>query len=145
MRLLCYCLLLLLFFFSTPVMASDVGTVKNVKGKGWIIRGEQKIKAVPGTRIFVGDSIKTGFGSSMGIILRDDTIISMGPSSEMILDEFIFQPQESRFGMVTRFLKGTFSFLSGVMTKLAPESVKIETPVGMVAVRGTHFLVKVSE
>ena len=47
--------------------------------------------------------------------------------------------------MNLKIFKGTFSYLSGVMGKLAPDSVKIETPVGMVAVRGTHFLVKVDK
>lgn len=136
---------LFLFFglMVAPASASDVGSVKNIEGQAWIIRGEEQLPAAPGRRLMVLDILKTDVDGAMGIILRDDTIISMGPSSQMVLSEFIFQPEEKHVGMLTKFLKGTFTYISGVMAKLDPKSVKIETPEGMVAIRGTHFLVKV--
>lgn len=140
-----YILSLFLFFglMVAPVSASDVGSVKNIDGRAWITRGEEQLPATPGLRLMVLDILKTDVDGAMGIILRDDTIISMGPSSQMVLSEFVFQPEEKHMGMLTKFLKGTFTYISGVMAKLDPESVKIETPEGMVAIRGTHFLVKV--
>lgn len=141
MLLLCF----LAFMVAAPVSASEVGSVKNFEGRAWIIRGEEQIPAKAGASLMVNDALKTDADGAMGIILRDDTIISMGPSSQMVLAEFVFQPEEKRFGMLTRFLKGTFTYISGVMTKLDPESVKVETPVGMVAIRGTHFLLKVED
>jgi hypothetical protein len=138
-------ILLLLFFvlIVAPVSASDVGSVKNIEGQAWIIRGGEQISGKTGARLMVSDIMKTGVDGAMGIILRDDTIISMGPSSQMVLSEFVFQPEQKHLGMLTKFLKGTFTYISGVMAKLDPESVKIETPEGMVAIRGTHFLIKV--
>jgi len=140
-------LILLLFFVFTltavSVSASDVGSVKNTEGQAWIIRGEEQIPATPGERLMVNDIMKTGVDGAMGVILRDDTIISMGPSSQMVLAEFVFQPEQKQMGMLTKFLKGTFTYISGVMAKLDPTSVKVETPEGMVAIRGTHFLIKV--
>jgi hypothetical protein len=140
-----YIVLLLLFFvlMVAPASASDVGSVKNIEGQAWIIRGEEQIPAKAGVRLMVSDIMKTGVNGAMGIILRDDTIISMGPSSQMVLSEFVFQPEQKHLGMLTKFLKGTFTYISGVMAKLDPESVKVETPEGMVAIRGTHFLIKV--
>ena len=142
-----YSILLFIFFvlISAPVLASDVGSVKNIEGQAWILRGEERILAKAGTRLMVNDIMKTGVDGAMGIILRDDTIISMGPSSQMVLSEFVFQPEQKHLGMVTKFLKGTFTYISGVMVKLDPESVKVETPEAMVAIRGTHFLIKVEE
>ena len=133
------------FVVAGPVSASEVGSVKSLEGQAWIIRGEEQIPAKAGLGIMADDILKTDDGGAMGIILRDDTIISMGPSSHMILAEFVFQPGEKRFSMLTKFLKGTFTYVSGVMAKLDPESVKVETPVGMVAIRGTHFLLKVED
>jgi len=40
-------------------------------------------------------------------------------------------------------IRGTFSYLSGMIGKLSPGSTRIETPSGIVGVRGTHFLAKV--
>lgn len=138
-------LLLALVLFAMPVWASSIGSIKNVEGQGWIERGEEKISAETGVRLQIDDILKTGNNGAMGVILHDDTIISMGPRSEMVVSEFVFKPEDGRFGLLAKFIKGTFSYLSGVMSKLAPESVKIETPVGMVAVRGTNFLVKVED
>ena len=135
----------LALLFAGPVLAADVGSVKNIEGQAWIIRGKEQIPAKAGAGLMVDDTLKTGADGAMGIILRDDTIISMGPGSRMVLAEFVFQPEEKRLSMLTRFLKGTFTYISGVMAKLDPDSVKVETPVGMVAVRGTHFLLKVED
>jgi hypothetical protein len=139
----CFILLFLLLLTAIPVSASDVGSVKNLEGQAWIVRGEEQIPAKEGDRLLVLDILKTGVDGAMGIILRDDTIISMGPSSQMVLSEFVFQPKQKQMGMLTNFLKGTFTYISGEMAKLDPSSVKVETPEGMVAIRGTHFLIKV--
>lgn len=145
MKIFKFSLFFLIIFLVTSASAADVGTIKKVEGHSWIVRGEQNIPALPGTRLYVEDIIMTGDDGALGLILRDDTIIAMGPQSEMTLAEFIFQPEKSRFSLVTQFSKGTFSYLSGVMSRLSPESVQVQTPVAMVAVNGTSFLVKVDE
>lgn len=129
----------------TSASAEDIGTIKKVSGESLILRGQKEIPAAPGTRLYVDDIMKTGDNGAMGLILRDDTIIAMGPRSRMILAEFVFKPEENRFEMKTHFQKGTFSYLSGVMSRLSPESVRIETPGAKVAVHDTSFLVRVEE
>ena len=138
-------LLLLLFFavFSVPAYGEIIGSVKTIDGQGWIIRADEKLSVSAGQRLHTDDVIQTDSQGSIGIILQDDTVISMGPGSKMVLDEFVFNPEKKRYGMLVRFIKGTFTYLSGVMAKLAPENVQLETPDGMVAVRGTHLLIKV--
>ncbi len=124
--------------------ASDpAGSVKTIRPPGWILRGEEEISAEPGTRLFPGDVLRTGAEGAMGIVLQDNTLLSLGPESELVLDEFVFEPREKRFSLVARMVKGTFSFLSGLIGKLSPESARIETPVGTVGIRGTRFCVKV--
>jgi hypothetical protein len=138
-------LLLLFSTFGGTALAADVGSVKNCQGQAVILRGPERLPAEPGNRLMVMDTLQTGKDGAMGIILRDDTVISMGPDSEMVLAEFLFHPKEQQMGMLARFLRGTFTYLSGMIAKLDPESVKLETPVGMVAVRGTHLLIKVDQ
>lgn len=138
-------LFFMLMLIGTPVLASDIGNIKNVEGQAWILRGEKQLPAQAGARLMVEDVLKTGDDGAVGIMLQDDTIISMGPLSEMVLADFLFQPEVSRFALLIKFFKGTFSYLSGSIGKLSPESVTIETPVGMVAIRGTHLLVKIED
>lgn len=136
--------LLLATVFSAPAFGeSPAGSVRTVQPPAWIQRGEDRIPAEAGTRLLAGDALRTGTEGAMGVVLRDNTLFSMGPESELVLDEFVFEPRESRFALVANMVKGTFSFLSGLIGKLSPESAKILTPVGTVGIRGTKFYAKV--
>jgi len=44
-----------------------------------------------------------------------------------------------------KMAKGTFSYLSGLIAKLAPDSVKLLIPDATIAVRGTKLLVDVQQ
>jgi len=46
--------------------------------------------------------------------------------------------------MIARMVKGTASYLSGIIGHQSPESVKFRTPEATIGIRGTHFLVKVN-
>jgi hypothetical protein len=47
--------------------------------------------------------------------------------------------------MLVRLSSGTMAYLSGLIGKLAPESVRFETPVATIGIRGTRFAMKVDE
>jgi hypothetical protein len=125
--------------------AAAAGSVKTAEAPAWIVRGSEQIPAEPGGRLMAGDTLRTGPDGALGVVLRDNTLFSMGPESELVLNEFVFEPRESRFALVANMVKGTFSFLSGLIGKLSPESAKILTPVGTVGIRGTRFYAKVEE
>lgn len=119
------------------------GSFKNVSGEVFVQRQANKITAVTGDKIYPLDQIQSGKDGSASMILQDDTIICLGPDSTMDMTEFIFNPSVYEYSLVTRMLRGTFLFLSGVIAKIAPDNVKIQTPDGTIAVRGTRFLVEV--
>lgn len=137
----------LLLVVSLPGIAypgeGRVATVKTLKGEALVQRGEQSLPAVVGMALFEKDRIQTAEGAALSLILLDDTTLSLGPESELDLKEYIFDPQQSRYSVVLRMLKGTFVYLSGVIGKLAPESIRLETPDSTIAVRGTRVMIKV--
>jgi len=135
-----------LFLLCCPalVFAGDVvGTVKTLTGKAMLQRQGQTTELAVGAPIEAEDRLLTRANSSLGLILRDDTTLSLGPDSELLVREFIFAPKQSRFSMVLKMLKGSFLYMSGVIGKLAPEKIKLETPDSTIAVRGTRLLIKV--
>jgi hypothetical protein len=79
----------------------------------------------------------------MGVVLRDDTKLSLGPESEIQISSFAFAPAEGRLALVAKFAHGVLAFVSGRIAKLSPDAVRIETPVAILGVRGTQFLAKV--
>lgn len=141
-------LLMFLFFFcATTVTATDneVARVKILNGTASIVRNNVVMEVQNDSKIFEKDVLKTGVGGSLGIIFKDDTILSLGPKSEMVIDEFLFVPTKGNLSIITRLLKGTAAYISGIIAKLSPQSVRFETPVATVGVRGTRFLVHIDE
>ena len=138
----------LLFILAAPwsVLAADnfAGSVKNVQGSVVVKRQTMSLKAVRGMKIYANDVISTGQDGAVGIILQDNTIFSLGPDSELELKEYVFVPDQGSFSMLAKMIKGTFVYMSGLIGKLSPESITIETPVGTIAIRGTRFVAHIA-
>jgi hypothetical protein len=127
-----------------PVAADAfVGVVKTVAGDAVIERQGETIPIDTGMEIKQADVVKTGREGSVGLVFSDDTRISMGPDTEIAVDNYLFEPLEEKLSFVLRLIRGTLSFLSGQMTKLSSESVQLVMPAATIGVRGTHVLIKV--
>ena len=127
------------------LLADDavIGSVKTQNGPVTIIRGGQTLVAAVRMPLHEKDIVKTGTEGSVGVILKDDTVLSLGPDSELVLAEFMFAPREGELSLVARLLRGTATFVSGIIAKLAPDNVRLETPSATIGIRGTHVLVSV--
>ena len=136
-----------LLLVSHPAIADDetIGSVKNVFGSCSVVRDGQRMPARPGLKLHAGDTLETGTDGRFGVALRDDTLLSLGPSSSLAVEKFLFVPAEGKLGLTARILRGTMAYVSGLIGRLAPESTTFVTPVATIGVRGTHFAVKVSE
>jgi hypothetical protein len=142
------CCLLLLFVSITPSHALPVeaiGRIHTLKGEATVQRGTLKIPAAVGATLSRGDLVRTGKPGAVGIVLTDDTTISLGPNSELSLKEYAFVPNEGKFSLVVRMAKGSFAYLSGLIGKLAPEAVHLAIPDATIAVRGTKLLIDIQE
>ncbi|GMW01235.1 MAG: hypothetical protein AMXMBFR84_23720 [Candidatus Hydrogenedentota bacterium] len=124
-----------------PENASAIGSITKVKGKAYVLREGSELEADVGERLFEADAVRTADDGHVGIVLRDDSMLALGVSSEIKLKDYAFEPIDENYSLVTQLVKGTFSYVSGVIAKLSPDSVKMETPVGIVAVRGTKLFV----
>jgi len=121
----------------------SIGLVKTATGEASILRDGRPIDAQPGYSLLQGDVLLTGAKGTMGVIFRDDTILSMGSATEIRLVQFDFEPAEHKMGMVVRVAKGIIAYLSGRISKLAPGSVRLETPVATLGVRGTYLFARI--
>jgi hypothetical protein len=133
-----------LFIAATALAAEDpIGNVKTITGKVSILRNNIPITPSVGETIFLNDILRTGQDSSIGVVFKDDTLVSLGPDSRLLISKFLFSPAENKLSIVVRLFRGTLVYLSGIIAKLSPEAVKVETPVASIGVRGTKFAVKV--
>ncbi len=137
---------LLLLLLLLPVLSAEsqvVGVVKTATGNASLIRSQQTIPATAGTKFYLNDTLQTGPDSSLGVILRDDSVLSMGSNSRVVVDQFLFAPAEGNLGFLIRIMRGTMAYLSGAIGRLSPSTAKFATPVATIGIRGTHFAVKV--
>ena len=136
----------LLFVSATPVLAqqaSPAGRIKTVSGSAFVVRGRAVIPAQPGQVVFEADALRTGADGSIGVTLKDDTRLALGPASEVRLERFAYTPGAPGLGMVLKFVRGVTTYVSGRMAKLAPDSIRLETPSAIVGVRGTSLAIRV--
>ena len=134
----------LLFFASTASAGEFVAFVKSLEGQAIVLRDGETKAATVGMEIKVGDVVKTDRDGSAALIFSDDTIITMGPQTELAVEDYLFEPLEGRLGFVAKILRGTISYLSGQIEKLSPGTVQLKTPAATIGVRGTHVLLKVA-
>jgi len=128
----------------SPACASPtIATIQKVRGTAAVVRQGQTIVATVGLEIWENDTLRTGPDGSIGVIFNDDTSLSLGPDSVLVIDKFVFAPRQGKFSIVLRMIKGTAAYLSGLISKLAPESARFETPTASIGIRGTKFVVKV--
>lgn len=123
--------------------AEPAGTIKVVKGSVSILRGDEVIEAAIGAQILAQDRLRTGPDGSVGVTLKDDTLISAGPNSTIAVEKYAFNATTHAGEMLISVLKGTFSMISGMMIKHSPEAAVVKTPTTTIGIRGTEFAVEV--
>lgn len=134
---------------SYPVMAAEtgsrIGVIKNLKGEASIERNKMSIPAKAGDKLFEKDIVVTGLDGSMGIVLQDNSALSLGPRTKLVLSKYVFVPAQKKLSMVVRVTRGTMTYLTGLMGKMKPEAVRFETPTASCGIRGTHFAIEVKD
>jgi hypothetical protein len=138
--------LLLVCSVATPALAQDrpaAGRIKVSTGAAFIVRDGAQLPAQVGQLVYETDGLRTGGDGKVGVTLNDDTRLSLGPNSELKLDRFTYAPAESSFGLVLKFVRGAATYVSGRIAKLAPDSIRLETPASIIGVRGTTLAIQV--
>jgi hypothetical protein len=135
-----------LLLAAAPVFAQEsaAGRIKLATGSVSIVRGSAVLPAKVGDVVFEADSIRTGADGRLGVTLKDDTRISLGPSSEIRVDRFLYAPAEDQLGLVLKVVRGVVAYVSGRIAKLSPDSIRLETPTAILGVRGTTLGLRVA-
>ena len=125
--------------------AKAIGNVKTVNDQAFIVRGEERLPGHVGDPVFRHDVLETDETGSLGVTLKDNTRLSLGPKSRLELKEFVFNPRQEEYSFVTEIMRGTLVYLSGMMAKISPESVSIKTPTATVGIRGTRLSIRIED
>jgi len=122
---------------------ADIGSVTEATGTAIIKRGKDTIQVVRGTEVKTNDKVETKNGK-VKIVFKDDTNVTVTESSSLVIDDFVYDPKSGAGKLGLKAAAGTVRYVSGSIAK-DPKNVKINTPTAAIAVRGTDFVMAVSE
>jgi len=134
---------LLAMLAASPAWADEAaGMIKTAQGKVEVVRGGQRLPAGPGFAVMQSDKVQTGAASSVGITLRDNTLLSAGANSSLSLDQYAFNPTTHQGRIDATLKRGTLSVISGKIAKTSPDAVRFRTTAVTLGVRGTEFILE---
>jgi hypothetical protein len=84
--------------------------------------------------LYHNELVETREESATEITFLDDTTISLGPESTIVLDQFVYDPDPNASSFVVTVTEGAMRFTSGV---LPHDAYQIHTPVATIGIRGT--------
>ena len=119
------------------------GFVKNVSGEAFIERNKVITAAKVKDELMENDILVTGRNGSMGVILQDNSVMSIGSNTHLAISKFVFEPADEKLSFTAQVKKGTVVYLTGLIAKLNHSGVKFDTPTAVCGIRGTHFAIKV--
>ena len=100
-------------------------------------------QAKVGDPVYVGDVVKTGADGRLGINFTDGSSFNLSSNARMALDEFVYDPNGTSNSTLFNLTKGTFTFVAGNSAKTG--SMKVDTPVATMGIRGTTPRVEISD
>jgi FecR protein len=111
-----------------------IGTAASTRPNVEAISGANTQTLSAGSEIYANQTVRTGNRGRADLVFVDKTNLSVGPTSEVRLDKFVYDPNGSAGSVVMQATRGAFRFVTGSQ---AHEVYRVSTPHGTLGVRGT--------
>ncbi|MDT8441542.1 MAG: tetratricopeptide repeat protein [Desulfuromonadales bacterium] len=122
------------------MLTAAVGSVVALRGTALAERsGDRERPLLMKSPVFSGDRITTSIGSRLQVAFVDDSLVSLGPGAEMVIEEYVWDPQTTKGSMKTVVEKGLFRVLGGQIAKSSPERFHTDTPAATIGVHGSFY------
>jgi len=95
-----------------------------------------------GQNVVRNEKISTFNKGQVQLIFSDQSTLTLGENSEIVIDEFVYDPQKQAGSMTATVTTGVLRYVGGKISK--KNDVSFLTPSGVVTVRGGIALIKVS-
>ena len=118
--------------------AVDIGSTKIVVNNVYGNTLNRRMRT--GENVIADQKIRTGVRSATNIALKDDTTLSIGERSELILDSLVYDPDRNAVDGAVDMVKGVLRFVSAS----ARLDLSIKTKHALIGIRGTEFDVYVT-
>ena len=123
--------------------AVDIGDISELSGSASVVR-DQPYDATLNFVIQTNDEAITNNGR-MAIKFLDDSQVKLTEHSQLLIDEYIYDPDPSKSKMALTFDLGTTRFITGNLNRIDKQNITLKTPTANIAIRGTDFSTTVNE
>ena len=118
-----------------------IGNVASLTGKASVKRNDKSIPLSLKDDIYLNDVVQTSARSALGITFSDGTTFNLKASSEITIDEFVYEEGGKNNKGMFDVAKGTVAFVAAQVAKTG--DMQITTPTATLGIRGTSGLVEV--
>jgi hypothetical protein len=138
---------ILIFFFGSTtgyhVFAEEVGIVSavNPSAHGQPPGLQTKILEL-GEQLIFKEHLKTDANGSLQIAFLDKSTLSVGPNSDLTIDEFVYSPSTNQGKMTLTITKGVMRFVGGEVSHAG--NAEIKTPTATIGLRGAAGTISVN-
>src|SRR5260370_29841969 len=126
---------------TSAVVGQVIGHVTKLQGSATAVRNGVSIILNNGDNVEKGDVVQSGSDSTLGITFVDGTVFGLSSNARMVLNEMVYDPNESNNSSLMSLVAGTISFVAGETAKHG--DMKVDTPVATMGIRGTAVLVEI--
>jgi hypothetical protein len=113
-----------------------IGTVEALTGQAFVDRGGQLAPLSRGDGLSQGDTVLTRAGAHIEIRFVDDTVLSEGADSRLVLDQYVYDPSQGG-NLAFRMAEGAFKVVTGRIADSHPENFVLKSPLATIGIRGT--------
>lgn len=122
-----------------------VAQIKIARGIVHVQRGGQTYPGLVGVRLKQDDVVTTAGNGSAGLMFLDNSMLSLGPDSEVSLQRFSYDPV-TYMGAFDAFVKrGTVSVQSGNIARQSADAMRVSTPKAEIKGDAQSYLVHVEK
>ena len=118
-----------------------VGHVASAAGEVWADHGGDVRPLAVDSPIYAEDVLVTETGARLEVRFADDTLLAQGGDGRLSVDDYVYhQGDPSASELLFKMTQGTFRMVTGHIADHNPDGVKMESPLGVIGIRGTTTL-----
>lgn len=118
-----------------------VNAAVNPQGSGTPPAGTPQ-PLVIGQPVVFNERIATETSGQAQILFRDESALTVGPASDLVIDQFIYDPNAGTAKLAMSATRGVFRFVGGVASKL-DNPVTLTAPSATLGIRGGIFIARI--
>ena len=136
--------LLMMGAISAEAAVKSIGSVSAISGDAYAVNDDgSRVDLALKSPIFQNQTVVTGQDGKVQIIFADSSIFTISANTELLIDEYVYDPETEQGKSIMNATKGVFKFVTGKIAKNNREEVKVKTPFATIGVRGSGGIVAV--